>query len=195
MMRIIMATWWVAAIFWLAAHPLEAQPPAQKPVRAPQGWPKTVKGNAQTDEAAKMDAVEHLLKETTLYLEAIGKKPVEWQPTLEFIKKELLEGPGEPGDDEDLGDRPDIPGKAKTWILSVKPLDLSRIALFDEQAQRQVRAEKRLLAGSFVVAGAAVLCVLAVGGISINEWWKKWRLKKKPQAAFRPTETLRNSLR
>ncbi|MBI3408825.1 MAG: hypothetical protein HY040_10750 [Planctomycetes bacterium] len=170
MMRMIMAIWWTLAIFWLSTHPLEAQSKSKKAARL-EDWPTEVKGFGLTEEAAKRDAVTRLREETILYLRSKETAPLVWEPTSEYVKRNLIDGTGKRGDDEEI---PAL-GLAKTWVFPLKQLDLAKIAQLDEQAQRQARVEDRLSLGGYFV-GAAIVCL---GGTSVLLSAKEWLKKRK----------------
>lgn len=170
MMRLTMAVWWSLALFWLLTHNLDAQPgqghaaPSSSSAAAA-SWPREIIGRGLTLEGAKNDAVRHVIEKTVAFLREQEPPMLAWQPTPDFVQERMIDGPGRADKDLVL---PDV-GTTKTWILTVKPLDLAMLRALDEEAQRGLRAGQRLaLSGQLLGALLAVLATF-LGYLHLDE--------------------------
>src|SRR5262249_1928285 len=124
-----------------------------------------------------------LREETLAYLERKEQPPVAWTLTYKYLQENLLDGPGQQGEDvpldqikEFIGDSENKVGPAKTWIYTLRTLDMARIASLEEQAQRQLRVEDRLSIGFYSVV-AALVCLSGTSALlTAREWLKKKKL-------------------
>lgn len=172
MMRVIMAMWWTLAVLWLVTHPLEVQSKPGKAAQTPPGWPEQVTGYGDSVALAKEDAVRQAGEELVKFLRVKGKLPRGWEVSENYIKKNVLDGAGQKGDDAELA--PNL--VKKTWIVKLKPPDFAKIAQIEERMQREVRVEERLSLGGYFIA-AALVCLGGTSALlSAREWLKKRKL-------------------
>jgi hypothetical protein len=162
-MRLTMAIWWSLALVWLltcragGSEPAPNDPPA----------PEEVKGFGPTHEVAREDALRQAVKRLREHLRRHEPPLLHWQPSEEFVQKQLLEGPGRPGkDDEPI---PGI-GPSKTWMVTLRfPHDMTLVN-WDRQAERQERAEERLSHALHLVSALFLVLLVGVGYVRLDEW-------------------------
>jgi hypothetical protein len=121
-------------------------------------WPGEAEGFGLTVEDAKHDALKHLVGEMIAFLRNQDPPLVTWRPTVDYVKRHVIEGNGASGKDVDV----EGVGTSKRWIYPVKPLDLSVLRALDEEARRaERRPERMVLATQFFGGLALVLAALA----------------------------------
>lgn len=169
MMRAVLGLCWGAAICWLLAMPVAAQQGNVSSTKSDDPWPEEVKGYGMTFELAKKDAAKRLREEVIGYLNGRGPTLRRWQPTVEFVTSQLLKGRGRAGPDETLGEL----GNAKTWIYSVRPLDMTSIAALEENALRREQAEQRIILFSDPFGKGLALLGFIFALLFARDWWKR----------------------
>jgi hypothetical protein len=162
MMRLTMAVWWSLALVWLLSSRAGAgSAPDQAARRA------EVIGDGLTVEGAKQIALERAVGVLRARLHELRLD--HWRPTEKFVQFECLDGPGQPGADEQP-----FPGrdstKTKTWVLALKiPAD-ETLQQLDRQAWRRELSEERMSFMLRVVAALVLGLASAVGCIRVDEW-------------------------
>lgn len=160
MMRLTMAVWWSLALVWLVTSQADAEPAADPP--APR---IEAKGYGTNSDEAKSDALRDAVRKLKAQLHI--RQIEHWQPTEEYTRLHLLEGPGHPGTDEPVAEglKP-----ARTWILTVSVPTASVLEQLDRQAGRRDLAEFRQSVALRVVAGLALALMVLIGCIRADEW-------------------------
>ncbi|MCI0639569.1 MAG: hypothetical protein L0Y72_18180 [Gemmataceae bacterium] len=166
-MRLVMAFWWSLALFWLVARELPAEQSVENPpsAQADKGWPREEAGFGQNYDEARKEAARFLAKKAAEHLRAQTPPITAWQPTPEYVEQNLFEPNSKQGPDFEYEKI-----VRKTWIFTVKPLDLAAIRLLDQQAARQQRSEHRTLLFAYVTGGLAVVLSVFFAYLRLDDW-------------------------
>ena len=169
MMRVVMTFWWGLLTLWLLTTDLEAQSPSRNgKVPSKKNLtvePLTVTGYGLDVEAAKRHAVKEARKELKNYLEARDASLAYWVPSESYIQKNLLNGPGEQGEDFQVRDDE----LAKTWVLRVKAPNMSEAQRLNAAAKQQALVMPRLHILAKALAAVVVFLLALVGYLRLEE--------------------------
>jgi hypothetical protein len=135
-------------------------------------WPSTVQGYGLSVDGAKKHAVTEAVRQIQEYARK-SEPPLEhWQVTEEYVEKNVLLGPGEPGPDVTIGDTE----KGKSWILRLKAPNAAEFAVLERQAigahqlaARQVVSADRLFLTGWIFGGALALLGLTMAYVHLAE--------------------------
>jgi hypothetical protein len=170
MLRLILALAASLTLFWLAASDSGAQPHAagNKP-HVPAGWPTEATGYGKTVDDAKAKALGAAAERVTACLRAQTPPLEAWQADEEYVRKNLLQGPGRQGEDVKVADNVAV----KTWILTLKEApNWAEMVQLNQAAQRhELAAERRSAAGGITLLLTA-LFTAAWGYFRIDAWTK-----------------------
>ena len=122
-------------------------------------WPREVQGMGLTIHFAKKDALHQAEREVLRFLQQQDFPIQAWRPTEEFLRKNLLDGPGRLGADLTL---PDV-GLVRTWHYQVRLPDLQMIGRLAQEARREERAAARQYLAARIMVGVAAALVLIWG--------------------------------
>lgn len=153
---------------WFVATDTTAQPQPAKGarVRPLVGWPRTVDGLGATEKEAQQDAQSKAVKRVNECLKAQDAPLNAWQADEEYVRKHVLDGPGQAGDDIKL----DVGPRMKVWIQPLREPDLSDLMARSQVAQRQsLSVERQTLAG-YALAALSALLAVAWGYLRLDEW-------------------------
>src|ERR1700722_3725731 len=98
MMRSILGFAPLLTVFGCLASASNAQNVIGKP-QGPVGWPREVTGYGTTVELAQKSAMEHAVQRVAACLQSQDPPLEAWRPDESYVKKNLLKGAGEQGDD------------------------------------------------------------------------------------------------
>lgn len=165
MTRLALLLGWILLPASLTWRPTAAQVDAgaERSLPAPFTHAWSVRGYGVTEEIAREDALREAIGILGKLLEAQSLHA--WKPDGEFVKSNLLEGPGTPGPGLTL---PDL-GPTCTWELRLRPLDPDRARLLDAHASRKLRERHRGEWMFRLVVAALAGTVLLAGAV----WWKR----------------------
>jgi hypothetical protein len=153
---------WCLVVLFLVATCLAARSGARKssapaPPAAEASWPLEVQGFGRTVDAAKNDAAKYLVAKMTALLAEQRPPLASWRPSIEFVKRQVIQGEGMPGEDVEL----ENVGRAKSWLYPVKALDWALLTGLDQEAQRGHRRQERINLATRLFAGLTLLLALA----------------------------------
>jgi len=141
-------------------------------------WPEVVQGHHLTPQLAEKYALTEAVHQVSNYLQQLEPPLLEWKPTEEYVKEKLLKGRGAPGPDMSI----DAAQPAKTWIIKLKPPDLTEFRRLNQEAlelrwqkERTIQAQDRL-----TVAGWGFLAVTTLLAAAASYVWVLAR-KSKPR--------------
>ncbi len=153
----------------------QPRPAVQGKPMVPIGWPREVKGYGKTADEAKKNALQHAVERVAACLRIQEPPLTAWQPDEEYLRKHLLAGPGQQGDDVKLVDGVN----AKVWVLTLRESpDFGTMVKLNQAARRsELASERQSMAGN-VLFGLSALLALGWGYIRLDEWTKgrfsKW---------------------
>jgi hypothetical protein len=167
MMRTIMLAALIG-LLWCFTGDSEAQPGPQNGGK-PQGfvlWPREVSGYRKSVEGAEKDAIEKALARLVDCLKSQDPPLESWHPDEAYLKKNLLDGPGEQGKDFELDGV-----KWKAWVVTFKdsPNWSEMIQLNQTAQRREISAERQTMAG-YVLAVLTALLALGWGYLRLDGW-------------------------
>jgi hypothetical protein len=172
MMRAISGFAALLSLFGFLASIASAQPAPQAAARpqGPVGWPREVKGYGTTVELAQKSAMEHAVQRVAACLESQDPPLSAWHPDASYVKKNLLKGAGEQGDDFAIVDNGP---KVKTWILTFQePAKWHEMVQFNQVEVRRHSAAERQSTAAFGLAGVTALLAVGWGYLRVDEWTK-----------------------
>jgi len=138
--------------------------------QGPVGWPHEVKGYGATVEKAQESALTHAVKRITACLQSQDPPLVSWPPNELYVKKHLLKGVGEQGDDFAIVDNGP---KVKTWILHFQePTKWIEMVQFNQAEVRRQSAAERQSTAAMGLAGVTALLLVGWGYLRVDEWTK-----------------------
>ena len=172
-LSLLLSTAWAYAmgrparkIHWLTSTPgagrqLAVVPP--RPVEKSPSW--ELKGWGQTREDAEENALKRAREKILKYL-AASRQPLQWAPTLDYIKKHMVKE-SEPVPSQDFGDGVgELQGMR--LIIEVSPKDWQYILRED----RRVRSEFRMLVAGKMLAGLVAFLGAVAGYLRLEEMTK-----------------------
>jgi hypothetical protein len=170
MMRTILGFAALLCLFGFLARVSDAQAPQVPGKQGPVGWPHEVKGYGATVEKAKDSAMTHAVQRITACLESQDPPLQAWHPDELYVKKHLLKGAGEQGDDFALADN----GlKVKTWILHFQePTKWHEMVQLNQAEVRRQSSAERQSTAAIGLAGLTALLVVGWGYLRVDEWTK-----------------------
>jgi hypothetical protein len=130
-------------------------------------WPLSITGFGDTLEKARSNGLKQIIKQIDAVLRAQNRPLIAWKPDDDYVKRHILDGLGEAGEDEIVE-----PERLKTWIYAVKPLDVAALRLLDQQAQRVARRQERVIIGLELFAGAVLVLTVLAGYLWLDGWMK-----------------------
>lgn len=169
MVRTIVGFAALVCLFGFLASVSNAQnaPQAAGKQQGPIGWPREAKGLANvtlnTVEQAQKDAMEDAVHRVAICMQNQNPPLLAWYPDETYVKKHLLKGAGEQGDDFALA----VNGlKVKTWILHFQePTNWNEMVRRHSATERQSTAAMGL-------AGVTALLMVGWGYLRVDEWTK-----------------------
>jgi hypothetical protein len=170
MMRAILGVAALIGLFGFLAHVSNAQNVPQfagKP-QGPVGWPREAKGYGATVEKAQESALTHAAQRITACLQSQDPPLDAWQPDELYVKKHLLKGAGEQGEDFALVDNGP---KVKTWIVHFQePTKWNDMVHINQAKVRGQSATDRQSTAAMGLAGLTALLVVGWGYLRIDDW-------------------------
>lgn len=152
------------ALGWLGITSTDASGDRARALSPP--WPERVEGFGMDAESACHDALRQAQRQIAVFLQRQDPPILGWSPSEEFIRRQLVTA-GSQGPDLPLE-----PGSAKSWVLKLRPPDLTTYYRLEENRQRQIRDEqrgRRVSGFGKILAGMVLLLGMGAGYSRLRE--------------------------
>jgi hypothetical protein len=160
----------IAAVLalWFIATDTSAQPQPHKGGKVHQlaGWPRTVDGIGKTEKEAQQDAVHNAVRRINECLKAQDPPLAAWEADEEYVRKHVLDGRGQAGEDVKLNVGP----AHKVWIQPLREADVPDIVARNHVAERHVLSSERQTIAGYALAALSGLLALMWGYLRVDEW-------------------------
>ena len=180
-MRLILASWWGLIIFWILTTDLGAQSRPARQLFTPKTstWPEEVVAFGTSPDKARNNAGKQVQKMLRDYVPLKS-----WTPTEDYIRKNLVAGPGrekksEEMNPEEMSFKKDLEKLEQTvyaWILPLKTPEFDNLRRLDrrhqEQQDRAARSESRLILLGKIHLGLILLLALVPAYVRLDQWTK-----------------------